>query len=168
MGSPLKGVSRVRWGELRDADGAPAAGIPALLSRIAYGDDETAVLALDELGDRVCSLGFVVGEATAATVPFLLELAGAPTPFVPCKAELLELLENIVRTEQWHSCAAAAGGPRRVNYQEQPGWEVASRAAVLAGRPVAEALALSVRPEEAVAARSLLRAMDGIRPFPEV
>lgn len=66
MGSVLKGVSGVRRGELSDAQQRPAVGIPSLLSRIAYGGEDTARLAIDELGDLVCALGFVVGEATAA------------------------------------------------------------------------------------------------------
>ncbi|CAM5675097.1 hypothetical protein [Streptomyces aurantiogriseus] len=166
MGSLLKGVARVRWSELRDAQGTPAGGIPPLLSRIAYGGEDTARLAIDELGDLVCALGFVLGEATAPAVPFLFELAGAPQ--VPCKAELLELLESICRADNWHSSAAAAGGPKRTGFQEQPTWEVAARAAVHAGRPVVEGIASSVRPEEAEAARKLLRAMDEVPPFPEV
>ncbi|WP_405590658.1 hypothetical protein [Streptomyces sp. NBC_01092] len=166
MGSLLKGVSGVRWGELRDARQLRAGDIPPLLSRIAHGGEDAARLAIDELGDRVCALGFVVGEATASTVPFLLELAGAP--HVPCKAELLDLLESIYRTEQWHSSAAAAGGPKSTSFQEQPAWEVAARAAVRAGRPVIEGLASSVRPEEAETARKLLLTMDEVPPFPEL
>ncbi|GGT01537.1 hypothetical protein [Streptomyces chromofuscus] len=166
MRSLLKGVSGVRWGKLRDARESLASDIPPLLSRIAYGGEDTARLAIDELGERVCALGFVVAEATAPTVPFLLELAGAPN--VPCKAELLELLEGIFRTDNWHSSAAAAGGPRRTGFKEQPGWEAASRAAVRAGRPIIEGLASSVRPEEAEAAHKLLRAMDEVPAFPEI
>ncbi|KOG32808.1 hypothetical protein [Streptomyces resistomycificus] len=166
MGSLLKGVSGVRWGELRDARQLPAGDIPPLLSRIAYGGEDTARLGIDELGDLVCALGFVVGEATASTVPFLLELAGAPQ--VPCKAELLELLESIYRTEQWHSSAAAAGVPKRTSFHEQPPWEIACRVAVRAGRPIIEGLASSVRPEETEPARKLLRTMDEVPPFPKI
>ncbi|MEV7885857.1 hypothetical protein ACWD3I_36760 [Streptomyces sp. NPDC002817] len=162
----MKGVSRIRWGELRGAQQASAGGVPALLSRIAYADEDTARLAVDELGDVICALGFVVGEATAPTVPFLLELTGAP--HVPCKAELWDLLESICRTEQWHSAAAAARHSKnRTSYRDQPGWEAAARAAVFAGRPVIENLALSVRPEDAAPARRLLRLMDELPPFPK-
>lgn len=166
MGSLLKGISGIRWGELRDARQLPAGDIPPLLSRIAYGGEDTARLAIDELGDCICALGFVVGEATASTVPFLLELAGAP--YVPCKAELLELLESIYRTASWHSSAAAAGGPKRTSFREQPAWEVAARGAVRAGRPVVEGLASSMRPEEAEPARKLLQTMDEAPPFPDL
>jgi hypothetical protein len=137
-----------------------------LLSRIAWGGEEVARLAIDDLGDCICALGFVVGEATAPTVPFLLELAEAP--HVPCKPELLELLEKIYRTRTWHSSAVAAGGPKRKNFQEQPGWEVAVRDAVIAGRRVIEGLAGSVQPEVADAARRLLRAMDEDPGLPEI
>ncbi|MGW4378937.1 hypothetical protein [Kitasatospora sp. NPDC004531] len=167
MGSLLRGVSGVRWAGLRDATGAPAGGIPPLLSRIAYGDEDAARAAIEELGDAVCALGFVVGEATAPVVPYLVELAGAP--HVACKAELLDLLESICRTDQWHSAAAAAGGSKRDrSCWRQPRWEAAARAAVCAGRSVVEGVASSVRPEEAVAARRLLRLMDHLPPFPEL
>ncbi|MER5736739.1 hypothetical protein ABT117_13810 [Streptomyces sp. NPDC002262] len=153
MGKPLRSVSGVRWGELRDATGAAADGIPPLLSRIAYGDGETARIAVEDLGDAVCALGFVVGEATAPTVPFLLELVGAR--HVACKAELLELLGNICRTDQWHSAAAATRGRENdARHRRQTGWEAASRAAVHAGRPVIAGVASSVRPEEAAPART--------------
>ncbi|MHC5904136.1 hypothetical protein ACVNF4_09565 [Streptomyces sp. S6] len=167
MGGVLKGLSRVHWSELRDAQEAPAAGIPTLLSRIAYADEPTALLAVDELGDAVCTLGFVVGEATAPAVPFLLQLAEAPQ--VPCKAELLGLLENICRAAQWHAAASAGrAGGHRTGYQEQPGWEPAARAAVRAGRPAVERLASSLRPEEAEPAHRLLRAMAEVPPFPQL
>ncbi|MFF3331038.1 hypothetical protein ACFYWX_15955 [Streptomyces sp. NPDC002888] len=141
-------------------------GIAPLLSRIAYGNEDSARLAVDELGDAICALGFVVNETTAPTVPRLLDLLAAP--HVPCKAELLDLLESICRTEQWHAAAAARRGRHGAGYREQPGWEAAARAAVLAGRPVVEGLASSVRPEEAEPARRLLRAMDEVPPFPHV
>ncbi|WP_318212255.1 hypothetical protein [Streptomyces sp. SJL17-1] len=167
MGSLLKGVSGVRWGELRDATGAAAGGVPPLLSRIAYGDEDTARIAIDDLGDAICALGFVVGEATAPTVPFLLELLGSP--HVACKAELLDLLGSICRADQWHSAAAAAQDRKHdASYQQQPGWEAAARTAVYAGRSVIEGVASSVRPEEATPARKLLQEMDCIPPFPEL
>jgi hypothetical protein len=137
-----------------------------LLSRIAWGGEDVARLAIDDLGDCICALGFVVGEATAPTVPFLLELAEAP--HVPCKPELLELLEKIYRTKTWHTSAVAAGGPKRKNFQEQPGWEVAARAGVLAGRPIIEKLADSVQSEVAEAARRLLRSIDEDPGLPEI
>lgn len=155
----------MRWKALRDARQAPAGAIPPLLSRIAYGSGDSVNLAMDELGDILCALGLVVGEATAPTVPFLLELVGAP--HISGKPELLDLLESIFQAEQWHSAAAACGS-RNTSFQEQPAWEAAARAAVLAGRPVVEGLASSVRPEEAEAARKLLRAMDEAAPFPEL
>ncbi|KQX56105.1 hypothetical protein ASE09_25785 [Streptomyces sp. Root66D1] len=167
MGSLLRSVSGVRWGELRDATGAAADGIPPLLSRIAYGDEDTARIAIDDLGDVICTLGFVVGEATAPTVPFLLELVGSP--HVARKAELLDLLGSICRTDQWHSAAAATQGRKHdASYRQQTGWEAASRTAVYAGRSVIVGAASSVRPEEAAPARKLLQVMDDTPPFPEL
>jgi hypothetical protein len=87
---------------------------------------------------------------------------------VPCKPELLELLEKIYRTKTWHTSAVAAGGPKRKNFQEQPGWEVAARAGVLAGRPIIEKLADSVQSEVAEAARRLLRSIDEDPGLPEI
>ncbi|MFG2840153.1 hypothetical protein ACGFYE_34735 [Streptomyces zaomyceticus] len=167
MGSLLRNVSGIRWQELRDATGAEAVGIPPLLSRIAYGDEDTARLAIYDLGDAICSLGFVVGEATAPTVPFLLELVGAP--HVACKAELLDLLESICRTDQWHSAAGATLNREygASSLQQQTGWEAAARTAVYAGRPVIEGVASSVRPEDAMPARRLLRGLDDTPPFPK-
>ncbi|MFJ1791871.1 hypothetical protein [Kitasatospora griseola] len=56
MGRLLKGMAGVRRGDLRDATGAPAGGIPAPLSRIAYGDERAAYAAVDELADAVRAL----------------------------------------------------------------------------------------------------------------
>ncbi|KIQ66703.1 hypothetical protein TR51_04220 [Kitasatospora griseola] len=161
MGRTLKGVAGVRRRDLRDATGAPASGIPALLSRIAYGDERTACAAVDELADGVCALGFVVAEATAPAVPFLLELAASPG--VVCRPALRDLLENVCRAAQWHSAAAGSASDHR----RRLGWETAARSAVHAGRPVVEAVASSVRPKEAEPARRLLPAMDGTPPFRE-
>ncbi|MCX5302114.1 MULTISPECIES: hypothetical protein [Streptomyces] len=167
MGSLLRNVSRVRWGELRDGTGAAAGGIPPLLSRIAHGDEDTARIAIDDLGDAICALGFVVGEATAPTVPFLLELVGSP--HVACKAELLDLLGSICQTDQWHSAAAATQDRKHeAGYRQRTGWEAAARAAVYAGRSVIEGVATAVRPEEAAPARKLLQVMDDTLPFPEL
>ncbi|MFE7599501.1 hypothetical protein [Streptomyces sp. NPDC057494] len=167
MGSLLRSVSGVRWGELRDATGATAGGIPPLLSRIAYGDEGTARIAIDDLGDAICALGFVVGEATAPSVPFLLELVGSP--HVACKAELLDLLGSICRTDQWHSAASAMQDRKHdASYQQQTSWETASRTAVYAGRSVIVGVASSIRPEEATHARKVLQVMDDTPPFPEL
>ncbi|WP_328940349.1 hypothetical protein OG259_00645 [Streptomyces sp. NBC_00250] len=166
MGSLLRSVSGIRWGELRDATGAAADGIPPLLSRIAYGDEATARIAIDDLGDAICALGFVVGEATAPTVPFLLELAGSP--HVACKAELLDLLGSIYQTDPWHSAAGAAQvRDHDAGRQRQSGWEAAARTAVYAGRSIIEGVASSVRPEDATPARKLLQVMDGTLPRPK-
>lgn len=167
MGNILRSVSGVRWADLRDATGAPAVGIPPLLSRIAYGDEATARSSIEELCDAICALGFVVGEATAPAVPFLVEMAGAP--HVACKAELLDLLGSICQADQWHSAAAAPGDSGRDrSYQQQTGWETAARTAVYAGRSTIEGVACSERPGEATAARKLLQLMDHTPPFPEL
>lgn len=86
-----------------------------------------------------------------------------------CKAELLDLLGSIYRTDQWHSAAAATQDRKHdASYRQQTGWETASRTAVYAGRSVIEGVASSVRPEEATPARKLLQMMDDTLPFPEL
>lgn len=86
-----------------------------------------------------------------------------------CKAELLDLLGSICRTDQWHSAAAATQDRKHdASYRQQPGWEAAARTAVYAGQSVIEGVASSVRPEEATPARKLLQVMDDTLPFPEL
>lgn len=157
MGAILTGLSRVPWSTLHDEQG-PAREIPSLLSKVAWGDRETASIALDELGDRICYLGFVVSEATGPAVPFLLELVGAP--YVPCKTELLELLTKFCNARQWSTTASAAGAKCSKGYKEQIGWEAASLASLLFGVRVVEGLTSSVDPAVAEAARTLLRACE--------
>lgn len=103
MGSLLRSVSGGPLGRTARCDGGWGRRIPPLLSRIACGDEDTARIAVDDLGDAIC-VGFVVGKVTAPTVPFLLELTGSPQ--VACKADLLDLLGSIYRTDQRHSAAA--------------------------------------------------------------
>ncbi|WP_147285978.1 hypothetical protein [Streptomyces corynorhini] len=116
-------------------------------------------MALDEIGDRTCSLGFVVSEATAPTVSFILELADSPQ--VKCRSEALELLLNIYTAEQWGSTAEAAGPECKENYESQIDWESKAHAAVLSGRHVVEGLVLCSDEALAEAARALLNAFDG-------
>jgi hypothetical protein len=152
MGSILRGLQRVSWGDLHVPRGS-AKDIPTLLAKAAWGDRETGVLALDHLADLVCELGFLIAEATAATVPFLLELAGAPQ--VECKAEVLRLLRNIYVSQVW-SDGAAAAAPRYVgNFVRQAQWEADAHRAVLAGRQVVQQLANCVDPDVAEAAAKL-------------
>ncbi|MFJ8002720.1 hypothetical protein ACIQ7D_37455 [Streptomyces sp. NPDC096310] len=158
VGKILGGLSRVRFSGLRDANG-PAGDIPSLLSKAAWGDVESSRVALDEISDRICSLGFVVSEATAPTVPFILELAGSPQ--MQCKVEVLELLLKIYNAEQWSSAAEAARPEHKRNYESQVCWESMAHAAVLSGRHVVEALILSSDQAVAQAARALLSAFDG-------
>jgi hypothetical protein len=123
---PLAAVERVPWGEIQDSTGS-AAAIPLLLNSVACGDPDTARAALAELRRRVCQYGFVVEQATAATVPFLWELA--QLPHVPCRAEVIQLLKNIADARQWESTAAVY--PKLLNHRENPVvWERKARQAV--------------------------------------
>ncbi|MEV0241753.1 hypothetical protein AB0I06_17740 [Streptomyces sp. NPDC050674] len=128
--TPLTALDRVPWGEIQDSTGS-AAAIPLLLNGIAAGDADTARSALDDLRKRICQFGFVVEQATAATVPFLWELAKLPQ--VTCRAQIIQLLKNIAEARQWESTAAVY--PKLLNHRENPVvWERAARQAVRARR----------------------------------
>lgn len=128
--APLAGLDRVPWSEIQDSSGS-AAAIPRLLHKVARGDAETARAALDDLRKRICQYGFVVEQATAATVPFLWELAQRPQ--VNCRAQIIQLLKNIADARQWETTATAY--PKLLNHRENPvAWERAARQAVRARR----------------------------------
>ncbi|GHB46637.1 hypothetical protein GCM10010377_41900 [Streptomyces viridiviolaceus] len=128
--APLAGLDRVPWEAIQDSSGS-AAAIPRLLKKVAWGDPETAGAALDDLRKRICQYGFVVEQATAATVPFLWELAQRPQ--VSCRAQIIQLLKNIADARQWESTAAVY--PKLLNRRENPvAWERAARQAVRARR----------------------------------
>ncbi|MEV5440896.1 hypothetical protein AB0K80_33575 [Streptomyces sp. NPDC052682] len=124
--TPLMALDRVPWGDIQDSTGS-AAAIPLLLNGIAWGDADTARAALGDLRKRICQFGFVVEQATAATVPFLWELAQLPQ--VTCRAQIIQLLKNIAEARQWESTAAVY--PKLLNHRENPVvWERAARQAV--------------------------------------
>jgi hypothetical protein len=128
--APLAGLDRVPWDEIQDSSGS-AAAIPRLLDKVARGDAETARAALGDLRKRICQFGFVVEQATAATVPFLWELAQRPQ--VNCRAQIIQLLKSIADARQWETTATAY--PKLLNHRENPVvWERAARQAVRARR----------------------------------
>ncbi|MEU4659943.1 hypothetical protein AB0G32_39475 [Streptomyces sp. NPDC023723] len=132
----LPGLDQVPWDHIQDSSGS-AAGIPALLARVATGDAGTARAALAELRARICQYGFVVEQATAATVPFLWELAQRPE--VRCRAQIIRLLHSIAAARQWESTATVY--PKLLNHRENPVvWERAARQAVRARRGALEQL----------------------------
>jgi hypothetical protein len=130
--APLEDLGHVPWPEIKDSTGC-AAAIPFLLTAVARGDAEAAGSALGQLRRRICQYGFVVGQATAATVPFLWELVRLPQ--VTCRVEILHLLKSIADARQWETTAAAYPKllHRRDNYVE---WEREARHAVHAQRGV--------------------------------
>ncbi|WP_306189097.1 MULTISPECIES: hypothetical protein [unclassified Streptomyces] len=128
--TPLSALGQVPWSEIRDSTG-PASAIPQLLRSVARGDAESARAALEDLRTRICQYGFVVEQATAATVPFLWELA--QLPHVTCRAQIIQLLKNIADARQWESVAAVY--PKLLNRRENPVvWERRARQAVRARR----------------------------------
>ncbi|MEU4469416.1 hypothetical protein AB0G20_37960 [Streptomyces sp. NPDC024017] len=155
MGTILRDLQRVRWTRLQAAKESTARAVPALLSKAAWSDRDTARQAVDELGDLVCELGLVMQEATAPTVPFLTELAGAP--HVSCRTEALELLQKIFAGRQWSAASQAFSSRHDTHLARQVAWEKSAQESVLAGRHVFEILATSVDPVVARAAAKLLQ-----------
>ncbi|KFG72076.1 hypothetical protein [Streptomyces mutabilis] len=134
--SPLAGLDGVPWSDIQDSSGS-AAAIPRLLRKLAGGDPETARAALADLRKRICQYGFVVEQATAATVPFLWELAQRPQ--VNCRAQIIQLLKNIADARQWETTATVY--PKLLNHRENPvAWERAARQAVRARRDALQRL----------------------------
>ncbi|MFJ8882982.1 hypothetical protein ACIRJR_06175 [Streptomyces sp. NPDC102402] len=140
MGTILKDMRHVQWHELRHAQGS-ASQVPGMLSRIAWGDSESAEDALSDLGQWIGALA--VFDATVAAVPFLWELAAMET--VKDRAGVLGLLGTILAHGHTH----------------HPEWTRDAHLAVLAGRPTAERLAADVDPAVSAAAGELLTALGG-------
>ncbi|MCW5249705.1 MULTISPECIES: hypothetical protein [unclassified Streptomyces] len=153
--TPLAGLDRVPWDEIRDSSGS-AEAIPRLLDEVAWGDPETARGALSDLRGRICQYGFVVEQATAATVPFLWELARWPQ--VSCRAQIIQLLKSIADARQWESTATVY--PKLLNHRENPVvWERAARQAVRSRRSALEDLLAEDDSEIARATTELARAI---------
>ncbi|NEA90534.1 hypothetical protein G3I38_23885 [Streptomyces sp. SID7958] len=154
--TPLTALSRVPWADIQDSTGS-AAAIPLLLNGIAWGDAETARSALEDLRKRICQYGFVVEQATAATVPFLWELA--QLPHVSCRPQIIQLLKAIADARQWECTAAAY--PKLLNRRENPVvWERAARQAVRARRGDLGRLMAEQDTEIARATSELARALS--------
>ncbi|WP_069744266.1 hypothetical protein [Streptomyces sp. EN23] len=145
MGTVLGAMRNVRWHELQHAYGS-ASQVPGVLSRIAWGDAPSSDEALNDLERWIGTPP--VFDSTAATVPFLWELAATDT--VRDRAGVLDLLSTIL----------AAGNP------EHPAWTRAAHEAVAEGRGTAVRLAAddaAASPPGTVraAATRLLAAIDG-------
>ncbi|WP_328752566.1 hypothetical protein OHT57_43945 [Streptomyces sp. NBC_00285] len=154
--TPLVALSQVPWGEIQDSTGS-AAAIPLLLNSVAWGDPDTASAALGDLRKRICQYGFVVEQATAATVPFLWELAQLPQ--VTCRAEIIQLLRSIACARQWESTAAVY--PKLLNHRENPVvWERQARRAVRAKSGALRRLMADDDTEIAHATTELARTLD--------
>lgn len=139
MGTILKDMRHVQWHELRHAQGS-ASQVPGMLSRIAWGDSESAEDALSDLEQWIGALA--VFDATVATVPFLWELAAMET--VKDRAGVIGLLGTILAHDHAH-------------HQE---WTRDAHLAVLAGRATAERLATDSDQAVSTAAGKLLTACD--------
>lgn len=153
--TPLKALGQVKWHLIKDSTGS-AVDIPLLLDRVARGDAETAGEALEGLRRRICQYNFVVEQATAATVPFLWELA--QSPHVSCRAGIIHLLKNIADARQWENTAAVY--PKLLNHRENHVvWERAARQAVRARRADLDRLLAEEDGEISRATAELARAL---------
>jgi len=153
--TPLTALGQVPWQEMKDSSGS-AAAIPLLLNSVAWGDAATAKAALSDLRERICQYGFVVEQATAATVPFLWELAQRPQ--VGCRTQIIQLLKNIADARQWESTAAVY--PKLLSHRENPVvWEREARQAVHARRSVVQQLLTDEDAEIAQATTELARTL---------
>ncbi|MER6347838.1 hypothetical protein ACWC10_36370 [Streptomyces sp. NPDC001595] len=151
----LGSLGEVPWHEIQDSTGS-AAAIPGLLADIARGGTDTATAALAELRTRICQYGFVVEQATAATVPFLWELAQSPQ--VTCRAQIIRLLASIAEARQWEHTASAY--PKLLNHRENPVvWERAARQAVRARRGTLRSLLAEQDTEISRASTELARSL---------
>lgn len=137
----LEGLDRLDWGQLSHAYGA-AGDVPRLLRALASPDVETREEAVHEFFGSIWHQGTVYS-ATAAAVPFLIELLQA-CPVSP-RVEILLLLQSIAGGssyldvhqrhrdfyyEERHTPEYQAQLERELE------WVRAARAAVLAGTPV--------------------------------
>jgi len=157
MTTPLKDLGHVPWETIKDSSGS-AEAIPVLLHDVACGDGPTARAALGDLRERICQYGFVVDQATAATVPFLWELARLPQ--VTCRVEIVHLLKNIADARQWENTASAY--PKLRNYpHDYVGWERQARRAVRADRGALHQLLAEQDTELVEAASELASALAG-------
>ncbi|MDF3302898.1 hypothetical protein [Streptomyces tropicalis] len=155
--SPLATLGQVPWSDIQDSTG-PAVTIPLLLTRVAWGEERAARSALDDLKKRICQYGFVVEQATAATVPFLWELARMPR--VSCRPQVVQLLKSIAGAQQWESVAAVY--PKLLNHPENPVvWERRARQAVRARRGALPVLLADEDGDLARAASELADALEG-------
>ncbi|MEU6368734.1 hypothetical protein ABZ876_24080 [Streptomyces sp. NPDC046931] len=155
MATPLKGLERVPWGTIKDSSGS-AEAIPLLLRTLARGDETAARAALGDLRARICQYGFVVDQATAATVPFLWELAKQPQ--VTCRVQIVRLLKSIAAARQWESTASVY--PKLLHHRHNyVGWEREARRAVHADRGTLRQLLTEPDAELAEAAAELASAL---------
>ncbi|GHB17394.1 MULTISPECIES: hypothetical protein [Streptomyces] len=139
MGTVLADMRHVPWHELRHAHGS-ASQVPGMLSRIAWGDSESAEDALSDLGRWIGAM--TVFDSTVATVPFLWELAAVRT--VKDRVGVLGLLRTILSHGHAH----------------HPEWTRDAHRAVLAGRATAERLTGDGDPSVRRSAQELLASLD--------
>ncbi|MFI8234748.1 hypothetical protein ACIGDI_38725 [Streptomyces sp. NPDC085900] len=152
----LRDVGLVSWRDIEDVSGS-AAAIPFLLAAVASGDEPAARNALERLQHRICQYGFVVGQATAVTVPFLWDLAQRPQ--TTCRAQILRLLRKIADARQWETTVAAYPKLRR-HHGDHVEWECAARSAVRAQRGVIPSLLAEPDAEVVHATKELAATLD--------
>jgi hypothetical protein len=138
----LEGLDRIDWSKLHHAYG-PASDVPGQLRALASAEAQTREEALYELFGNIWHQGTVY-EASAHTVPFLIELLREPS--VEGKVGILNLLECLA-TGNSHLDVHARGNHEisrkmrdRTDFDQtlalELSWVRETHAAVLAGIPV--------------------------------
>src|SRR5262245_13745717 len=94
----LEGLSAIDWDRLTHAYG-PAGDVPDMIRHLGSADPEESLRAVDGLYATRCHQSCTVYEATAAAVPFLLELLGYRT--IRCRGRILEFLGDAARATSY-------------------------------------------------------------------
>ena len=110
----LDGLDRVDWKALQHANGA-AADVPDMIRDMASSDPEVRQRAFFDAYENIWQQGTVYA-ATAAAVPFLIEIARAPT--LADRSSVLELLFHLAHGSgrDWAQAAANAVAQGRQTY----------------------------------------------------
>lgn len=95
----LEGLDNVNWAKLGHAYG-DASDVPGLLRQLAFGFSEDRAKAIHAFHGNIWHQGTVY-EATAPTVPFLIELLQAPT--IADKDQILILLSHLANGSSYHA-----------------------------------------------------------------
>ena len=136
----LEGLDKIDWSKLAHAYG-PAGDVPAQLRKLASRDPERRRTAMYDLHGNIWHQGTVY-EATAAAVPFLIELVSSPN--VEDRDEILIFLSELANGNSYCEVHQhlellkdkAASDEWKTQMEKELDWVQRARDAVLAGRQV--------------------------------